>query len=197
MADRAASKTPPTSRIKLLMIPVLAVVMMYVLFAPSEKVPVPTLVARPPQNQAEGGVSAPHPDASTPAITWPTIPLTEVLATNPFELPEALKPYRQPEPVVLPEPVVEVEPVVPPPPPVSREEQAAKAAALAAQLREAVKTHRLTALVRTSRGIGAMVGDHVVMVGDKIDERFRVAAIRPDGVVLEAIDPPVLPSTTK
>jgi hypothetical protein len=27
------------------------------------------------------------------------------------------------------------------------------------------------------------------MVGDKLDERFRVAAIRSDGIVLELIDP--------
>jgi len=196
MVERASSKNPPPNRIKLLMIPVLGAIMLYLLFAPSEKVTVPTLVVRPPEGQSANGASTPHSDAHAVAVTWPTIPLSEVLATNPFQLPESLKPYRNPEPAVTPEPVVQAEPVAPPTPPITPEEQAAKDEALAAELRDAVKSHRLTALVRTSKGIGAMVGDHVVMVGDKVDDRFRVAAIRPDGVVLELIEQPADASHT-
>ncbi len=191
MAERAVSNNSSQSRIKVIMIPVLGVIMLYMLFAPSEKVVVPTLVVRKPEGQPANGVPMSPADNNAIAVTWPTISLSEVLATNPFQLPQGLKPYSKPEPEVIAEPVVEVEPVVPAPPPISAAEQAAKDEALAAELREAAKSHRLTALVRTSRGIGAMVGDHVVMVGDKIDDRFRVAAIRPDGVVLELIERPV------
>lgn len=188
MVERASSKNPPPNRIKLLMIPVLGAIMLYLLFAPSETVTVPTLVARQPDGQGANAKSTPHADAAV--VTWPTIPLSEVLATNPFQLPESLKPYKNPEPEVSSVPMVQVEPVVPPTPSITPEEQAAKDEALAAELRDAVKSHRITALVRTSKGIGAMVGDHVVMVGDKIDDRFRVAAIRLDGVVLELIERP-------
>lgn len=190
MAERASSNNTQQNRIKLLLIPVLGVIMLYVLFAPGEQAPVPTLVARLPEGSANGTESAPT-EASTQAVTWPTIPLAEVLARNPFERPEGLKPIRPPEPEVVPEPVVEVEPVRPPVPVMTAEEQTAREQALAEELQNAAKKYRLTALVRTSNGLGAMVGDNVVTVGQTLDDRFRVAAIRPDGVVLEMIAVPV------
>lgn len=190
MVNRSASKPSPPSRLKLVMIPVLGAIMLYLLLAPGDQAAVPTLVARPPTSAATKAVGAPHPDAHTAPVTWPAIPLAEVLSTNPFQRPEGLKPFTPPEPEIIPEPVSALEVVAPPPPTITPEEQAAKDEALAAELRDAAKAHRLTALVRTSRGIGAMVGDHVVMVGDKLDDRFRVAAIRADGVVLELIERP-------
>lgn len=198
MAEQSPAPGMSANRFKLLLIPILCVIMGYVLFAPEEVAPVPTLLVRPPAGTVDptGAVPA-SGEVSVAPVSWPSIPLKDVLATNPFQRPDTLKAVKLPDPVTNVEPMIKPEPTEPPVPTVTPEEIAAKEHALQEELRVATKKLRLSALVRTSRGIGAMVGDQVVMVGDKLDERFRVAAIRSDGIVLELVDPPVeaIPAT--
>lgn len=180
MAEPASTKKPAPSRKKLLLIPVLGAVLLYVVCAPSNEGTAPTLAARTPEprqmNPPASSTAAAYPVAV--AVTWPTTPLADVLAFNPFQMPAELKP-----PVVS---VAKVSPL-----PLTPDVDLKKLdAAKAAELREALKGQRLKALVQTSKGLGAIVGDAVVAVGDIVGERLRVTAIRPDGVLLELIDKP-------
>jgi hypothetical protein len=190
MVDNSPPANPTANRIKMLMIPVLGVILLYFVFTPGDQPAVPTLVARP-AGAANGATVAPSAETNTAPVTWPSIPLSRVLAVNPFQRPESLKPYTIPTPATeVAQPVVEVAvPPTPPAPMIMPEEQAAKDEALQAELEASLKAHRLSAIIRTSKGIGAMVGDRVVNVGDKLDDRFRVGAIRAEGLVLELIEP--------
>ncbi|HET6424059.1 MAG TPA: hypothetical protein VFG20_10275 [Planctomycetaceae bacterium] len=197
MAERNTAANPAANKFKLLLIPVLGVIMLYVLFAPGEVAPVPKLVARPPvsssSTESAVGVTAvtvPGEPQAQP-VKWPSIPLADVLQINPFQRPESLKSVPIPPPLETVEPITQAEPVEAVPPPITAEQQAAREEAIQDAIRAAMKTHRLSALVRTRKGLGAMVGDRVVMVGDKLDDRFRIAAIRADGLVLELIEPAV------
>lgn len=195
MAEQTAAANPTANKVKLLLIPVLGVIMLYVLFAPGDVAPVPKLVARPPVTNsapanaggATGGTGTVEPQ--TPAVTWPSIPLADVLMINPFQRPESLKAVPIPPPVETAEPITTAEPMTAEPPVITAEQQTARNEEVEQAFRAAMKTHRLSALVRTRKGLGAMVGDRVVMVGDELDDRFRIAAIRADGLVLELIDP--------
>lgn len=188
--DDAAAKKAAQSKTKLLLIPVLGIVFLYVLWSPSEPPAAPAVSLRPPSGPtvpspgnapvAKGAANAPGT-----SVKWPTTPLSEVLAKNPFQMPEKLRALATP---VAPEPVAPVEPQV---------TTAERDAELAAALRAAAQTHRLTGLVQTSKGIGAIVGDTVVTVGDKIGDRLRVTSIRRDGVVLELIEPEPAPESQK
>lgn len=188
MDERSSRKPPAQSGKKLLLIPVLGVVLLYLVFAPSDDGEAPALVAPPPaanpgasdeaSPSSKGSRTRSGPAANAIAVSWPTTPLADVLAVNPFKLPEELKP--------LVEPVEED----PPPPPAAVAAPEEVAAAKAAELREAMTGLRLGALIRTPSGIGAMVGGTVVLVGDTVGNRFRVIAIRPEGVELELIDKP-------
>ncbi len=204
MAERASPQKPAPGKAKLVMIPVLGAVLLYMVVSPSNEVASPVQLARtsPPQTsvpvasstalgtasvskvmpQVAGRpaseASAKSGKASTTAlVTWPATPLAEVLAVNPFKRPAEFAPAV----------TVTQTPVVPQTLAENRKELAAEKAA---DLQAAVKGQRLAALVRTSKGVGAIVGDTVVNVGDLIGERLRVTAIRPEGVEVELIDKP-------
>lgn len=204
MAERASSQKPAPGKAKLVMIPVLGAVLLYMVVSPSNEVASPVQLARtsPPQTSVPvasstalgtASVSKVRPQvagwpaseasaksgkASTTAlVTWPATPLAEVLAVNPFKRPAEFAPAV----------TVTQTPVVPQTLAENRKELAAEKAA---DLQAAVKGQRLAALVRTSKGVGAIVGDTVVNVGDLIGERLRVTAIRPEGVEVELIDKP-------
>jgi hypothetical protein len=184
MAEPTSPKNPNPSWKKLLLVAVLGAVLLYVVTSPSDQGTSPTLVARPPEQRptipsvSSNAMAKPVPGSTTGAVTWPATPLADVLAFNPFKMPAELKP-----PVA---PVTEETPLSLAPAADLNELDAAQAA----ELREALKGQRLTALVQTSKGIGAIVGEAVVTVGDLVGERLRVTAIRPDGVLLELIDKP-------
>jgi len=113
------------------------------------------------------------------AVTWPATPLNEVLTVNPFKLPTELRPVT----TVANESLQTLAPA---------EDLKQLDAEKLAELRAAVKAQRLTALVQTNKGVGAIVGDSVVSVGDLVGERLRVTAIRPEGVEVELIDKPIV-----
>jgi hypothetical protein len=204
MADRSSASSGGGNKLKLVLIPVLGFVLYYVVSSSPSSPPAPTLTVRQATAPAAASVgqpiaavapSIPYVAATqTPpqqprsaqdrfpvskAVTWPTSPLAEVLAVNPFKLPREL---RQITAKPTPEPL----PLGP------DEDEIAVTRTL--EMQNAVKGHRLTALVQTSRGAKAIVGENVVGVGDLVGDRLRVTAIHADGVELELIDaPPVQP----
>ena len=202
MAERPSSQKPVPGKAKLVMIPVLGAVLLYVVCSPSNEVAPPVQLARAPvpststsvastaaavtpwtPTTARGTAALPASEASsksgsasaTAAVVWPATPLAEVLSVNPFQMPTELMP------------AVAVAEVPPQPLAPDRKELAAEKFA---ELQAAAKGQRLAALVRTSKGVGAIVGDRVVGVGDLIGDRLRVTAIRPEGVEVELIDQP-------
>ena len=202
MAERPSSQKPVPGKAKLVMIPVLGAMLLYVVCSPSNEVAPPVQLARPPvpptstsapsiasaltsltPTTARDAAALPASEASaksgsasaTAAVVWPATPLAEVLSVNPFKMPTELMP------------AVAVAEVPPQPLAPDRKELAAEKFA---ELQAAAKGQRLAALVRTSKGVGAIVGDSVVGVGDRIGERLRVTAIRPEGVEVELIDKP-------
>lgn len=203
MAERSSSRKSAPRNLKLLLIPVLGAVLLYVVCSPSNAVtpPPPLVRASGPQPQTSSAPAAVSTATatrraaslataklateasqkpavgSTPgsAVTWPATPLTDVLAVNPFKMPTELKP------------VVAVAEVPPQP---LRQDLKEPDSTKTAELRAAVKGQRLTALLHTSKGVGAIVGDNVVGVGDLVGERLRVTAIHSTGVELELIDKP-------
>ena len=204
MAERPSSPKPVPGKAKLVMIPVLGAMLLYVVCSPSNEVAPPVQLARPPvpptstsapsiasaltsltPTTARDAAALPASEASaksgsasaTAAVVWPATPLAEVLSVNPFKMPSMLLP-------AVDEAVAEV-----PPQPLAPDRKELDAEKLA-ELQAAVKGQRLAALVRTSKGVGAIVGDSVVGVGDRIGERLRVTAIRPEGVEVELIDKP-------
>ncbi len=203
MAEHSPPQKPAPGKAKLVMIPVLGAVLLYVACSPSNEVAPPVQLARPPvpptstsvastasaatpstPTAARDAATLPASEASaksgsasaTNTVVWPATPLAEVLAVNPFKMPTELMP------------AVAVAEAPPQPLAPDRKELAAEKFA---ELQTAAKGQRLAALVRTSKGVGAIVGDSVVGVGDRIGERLRVTAIRPEGVEVELIDKPV------
>ncbi len=202
MAEHSPPQKPAPGKAKLVLIPVLGAVLLYVVCSPSNEIAPPVQLARPPvpptstsvastasvvtpstpttardaANLPASEASAKSGSASTTAtVVWPATPLAEVLSVNPFKMPSMLLP------------AVDVAEVPPQPLALDRKELAAEKFA---ELQAAAKGQRLAALVRTSKGVGAIVGDSVVGVGDRIGERLRVTAIRPEGVEVELIDQP-------
>ncbi len=187
MNDPQPKPAPSQNLIKMLLIPVLGAVLYYVLFSPADNTTPATVMApvglsshsRP--SPTTFPMATPEASDSAVTVTWPSVPVADVLATNPFRMPEALRSQTIP---VAEDP--------PAPTPAAVQAQAAEhEKELVAELRAAVKEHRLSGLVRTSQGIGAIVGDEVVTVGDTIGDRLRVTAVRPEGIVLELIQRPV------
>ena len=202
MAEHPSSQKPASGKAKLVMIPALGAVLLYVVCSPSSGIAPPVQLARPPapptSTSAASTASAVTPStptttrvaaalpaseassksgsaSATASVIWPATPLAEVLAVNPFKMPTELMP------------AVAAAEVPPQPLAPDRKELAAEKFA---ELQTAAKGQRLAALVRTSKGVGAIVGDSVVGVGDRIGDRLRVTAIRPEGVEVELIDKP-------
>lgn len=213
MVERSASRKPAPSKSKLLLIPVLGAVLLYLVCGPSNDVASPPKLVRTAESSAAlnsvspatvavsttvGTTSLSKTSLSTTtmsvteasqkpavgsipgsAVTWPATPLIAVLAVNPFKMPTELRPVT----TVANESLQTLTPA---------EDLKQLEAEKLAELRAAVKGQRLTALVQTNKGVGAIVGDSVVSVGDLVGERLRVTAIRPEGVEVELIDKPIV-----
>lgn len=185
------TQSPPANRTKLVLIPILGAVLLYVVFTPAEQSEVPQLVARPatpaptpstPPTSPSIALTTASPPATTAqktrtTVTWPSVPLAQVMAINPFQMLPGLK-----------SPTVEL--AEQPPRGAIDPNLAERQEERSAQLRAMTKSYRVTALVQTSKGVGAMIGDRVVVVGDVLDERVRISAIREEGIVLELIESP-------
>ncbi len=195
MAETASP--PKSNRTKLIMIPILGAVLLYLVFTPGEQSETPTLVARPAAPVTSTNAPPPSPpvalttvspppvatEKSGRAVIWPSVPLEKVMAINPFKQLPGLK--SPPAELVDQSPPGDIDATL-----------ADRNAERAAELRAATKTYRVTALVQTSKGVGAMIGDQVVVVGDVLGDRVRVSAIRAEGIVLELIDRPATSEIT-
>ncbi len=190
MAEPHSKKQVSQNRIKLLLVTVLSVVLLYVIFSQSEHGPVTARVVgtSDPRTtnplslsdsvKSRAGSMNPAPGSVLATVAWPATPLADVLAINPFKLLDDLKPVGL-IPGTTPT-VVE-----------SGADLAESQDTKSMELRDAIKSHRLKAIVKTPTGIGAIVGDAVIGVGDVVGNRLRVTEIRPIGVVFELIEEPI------
>ena len=185
MAETTSTVPPTQNRTKLLLIPVLAAAFLYLVCAPAEPSGSAIRIAAPssstssqPQLTNVKDLKSTRPLNSIPIasrVTWPSTPLADVLAHNPFKLPAELRLITNSIPINTQPTDNTVD--------LDEQDEAKKE-----ELRAAIKGQRLAALVKTKKGLGAIIGESVISVGDKVGDRLRVTSIRPDGVVFELVD---------
>jgi hypothetical protein len=176
------------ARIKLALIPVLALTLVYLLTSSrssDDTVPAETaLVSAPPETSplatpsAAGAVVtdvvATAPDLPL-SLEWPVLPLDDVLAYNPFGWPDGLAP-------VAPIPVANA--------------AAGQGASDVDQhqmdrqkLLDQLEATSVSAYYVSNQGAVALVGSRLLHVGDVIDGQIRVQEIEPDRVTYEPVAP--------
>lgn len=123
------------------------------------------------------GIKAPAPGQSSgtaPSPPWPTIPLAEAAAYDPFQ-PLARQPAATP-------------PLAKGRAKTNTSQDSAPRRARPDQLLAGLRKTGTTAVLRGPHGAEAIVGRRTIRVGDELDG-FRVVAIEPDGVVLQPATP--------
>ncbi len=193
MAKTTAKPKTAGDKIKLGIIPVLAVTLFLVLRSPDQETGDSTAIAAGAAPVALVGSPAPGPSANSPArqpTVWPQLSLQQILDHNPFSLPEQLAPPK----VIAPEddpagtrPVVtpEDDPQAHEPEPTPEEIEAA----LRQELLEKLEKTEMTAFYQSQRGTVAIVGDKVLHEGDVIDGAVKVVKIQPDRVIYRTLAP--------
>lgn len=176
------------ARIKLALIPVLALTLVYLLTSSrssDDTVPAETvLVSAPPETStvatpsAAGAVVtdvvATAPDLPPP-LEWPVLPLDDVLAYNPFGWPEGLAPTA---------PLAAAEAVTGQGATDMEQSQNDRQ-----KLLEQLEATSVSAYYVSMQGAVALVGTRVLHVGDVIDGQIRVQGIEPDRVTYEPVAP--------
>lgn len=134
-----------------------------------------TASARPNRGRTNAGRDSPrHPAAARPPTTWPSIELAEVIAYDPFALPDA---FPKPPPSVAG--LVRENTTTPRP-----SEQTDLAAQERAVVISAIRQQGVQLVLRNGQEYVAKIGDRQVRVGDTIGG-LRVVDISLRGVVLE------------
>jgi type II secretory pathway pseudopilin PulG len=184
-----SSRASGLKRAAIAILSVLLLAALYVQFGGSQQ------ATQTSEGQAEGDVSAqgrqrsrrtPRPSTvateSTSAArsTWPALGLEEILQHNPFELPHSLTEDLSASPDETADESKEE---------LNRQEEEArqklkKQEAALAKLQKS----GMTIYFEDQHGSAAIIGSRRVRQGDNI-EGFRVVDVRPDGVVLESVDP--------
>ena len=168
MAEQSQPLVRTWDRAKLAAIPVLAVALIYVVRTngtsdESTSPDAPTLVSDGTESSRSPGSASPQP-----AREWPNLPLSEILAHNPFSMPEELVPNPHSSSVV--------DAAIP--------SDASPAISPRKQILEELSELEVTAYYKSENGAVAILGDRLIREGDLLEEVVRVIAIRPDGVVL-------------
>ncbi|MDB5388212.1 MAG: hypothetical protein JWM11_3858 [Planctomycetaceae bacterium] len=125
---------------------------------------------------------AADPAVKSKATVWPKVSLEEMLAHNPFAQPNLPK---------------ETEPKIPAPEEVAAAEaktlESAKAKSLEVERQTKVdavmtdwRNQKVNMILRTDRGVTALIGDRKVREGQIIDG-VRIVSIRPNGVIVEPV----------
>jgi hypothetical protein len=185
------SKEPANKKawLKLAIIPVLVGVLGIVVWSNQSPKPIEASSTAPPAAL----VSAPIPLVATPSdkakpkrVAWPKFTHEEILATNPFRgsrnMLEALKPEVE-------APVNATAADEGAPRPHSSLEQVVESDPWAALLEEFPGASK-GIFIESSKGPAFKIGSRMLQVGDRIGKSFRVTAIRPDGIVVEAAPAP-------
>ncbi len=136
--------------------------------APSPASPVSTFPA------GLKGAATGQSSGTAPSPPWPTIPLAEAAAYDPFQ-PLEHQPASTP-------------PLAKAAAKAKTSQDSAQRRARQDQLLAALRKTGTTAVLRGPQGAMAIVGRRTIRVGDELDG-FRVVAIEPDGVVLKPATP--------
>lgn len=158
--------------IKLGLIPLLALVLYFLVRGDSTPKPTnaPPVDASPVLDSPTRPVGASAALAIPARTQWPEIRFEQIAGVDPFD-------RRMIFPVIEPVPVAQdaSEPVG---------QSLVNATGSAPPSTEALKVQ---IVFQTSAGIGAMVGDRIVRIGDTLDDGRRVVAITPDSLVLSSV----------
>ena len=187
MARRSKASRGGLSPAKVIVIGILAVVLVFVIVAQfggkQQRVAAPP-TARPSARQRSESATSSVPAAAAPALkrseyAWPTFNVAETVASNPFVLPEALRPRREAvtnlttssEPGEAEASVAAVEPA-----------EAREMRRRQAEFMASLRAKGVDMILRSPRGSVARVGGLSLRVGD-VHEGLRVEAIDQDRVV--------------
>jgi hypothetical protein len=215
--NRTNAKSPAVTPAKLAAIAVLALVLVAILVfqfsGPSEGASLkkrspksPVSVASDPAAASSTSPAGPH------RLRWPEIQREEVLAFNPFAIPEVLAKSNgtataqtsQPIQVSQASDSASAQPTVPNSGEPNPNPQAEQARMRAQERKSRINRIRATAaelqqrgvavVMSTSAGAVARIGEDEVRVGDIINGVLRVVKITPQGIVIEE-EPEELPQT--
>jgi hypothetical protein len=186
MADDSKPSRPLMTRKQGIMIGALGIVLAGVLVFGQDS-------SAKPGGAADAGVTteaprtARQPGKSAVVVkttAWPKVTLDEMLRHNPFATPN-LPPEGPPEtptPVKPQSVISEAQAAEKLQAETSRDEQRIKRAALVADW----QNQKVKLILRTDRGVSAMIGDRKVREGQIIDG-VRIVSIRPTGVLVEPV----------
>jgi hypothetical protein len=175
MTTQNRSATRPAHKVKLALIPVLAIVLAWLIWPrdnPSEPVTDPD----PASPKAVPTIAAAAPESSirekplVAPVAWPQFNLSSTMAYDPFALPLALSRLMAPTEAALPD--VEL--------PTSfdgRVEEKRR------QRLASLEQKRISAILIDDLGRSAVIDGQVLREGDLVEEGIRVNAIDADGVV--------------
>ncbi|MDZ4685952.1 MAG: hypothetical protein SH850_12865 [Planctomycetaceae bacterium] len=163
---------PGSARLKVAVIPLLAVVLIAQMWPRGTDTPLPE-VAAVDQGSSPAAVTG---NAAAPAHTseprhWPKTELAALLQHNPFEVPSALSPP-------------------PPEKPVSHNSEAVAQAFAKRQEEQAatsvvqLESKRVSIVLMSPNGATAVVDSKVYRVNDFLEPGVQIAEIRPDAVIL-------------
>jgi len=182
MAESKSQTKGRTSRVKLVLVPVLALILVVVLVWPDGE------QHRGNADEGTNAAAASQTGASTKsagsdqpgqiskvlprqAKVWPEIALEEILRHDPFALPSPLSSERQ---------LADLQD--------EEEKLQEKADERARQLKQRIETlqqNRVSVIFRTEHGAAAVIGSRLVQEGGLFEEGLRIVEILPDGVILE------------
>ena len=198
MAESKSQTKVPTSRVKLALIPVLALILVVVLVWPDDKphcgnsnkgtnaVAVSQTVAstKSASRNQPGQVSRVLPHQ---AKVWPEIAIEEILRHDPFALPSPLSRGRQLADLQDDEEKLREKADLQD----DKEKLRKKADERARELKQMIETlkqKRVSVVFRTKQGAAAVIGSRLVREGGLFEEGLRIVEIRQDGVILEMED---------
>lgn len=178
MVETGVSSKSTSGRMKRLLIPVLAVVLIGVLTSGDEDPESDstdtdvTADSRTAESETSAGTSTPKKHRARP---WPAISLQETLQHDPFRFPSYLV-----STPVNPETQADTEASDA----VLVDERMRRAQQLVAQLR----TKRVSVFLQTEKGTAAVIDSKIYHEGDLFMDGVRIREIGPDGVTFDLVD---------
>ncbi len=188
MADSSAASPTNLERLKLGLIPVLALVMYFVISSSDDESP--AISAADDVESAPGAIDADDERPATQpmrlrARSLPQLPMAGILQHDPFAFPAAFSQRINPANPVPGQETVDTTKVETT---VGNLESAAQSVATPQKL-AALQQRRVTMFLRDRQGPAAVIGTKVVHVGDLLEDGVRVVEISSKGVVLEVTAP--------
>ena len=186
MADSSTSQPCWTQRVKVALIPALALVLVSVVW-PSEDETAATMdMESGGPHVADSREAIPQQNGGVPTSElirgqsrpWPAITLANVVQHDPFAVPPALL-------RLTTAPGAGFEDTQGAPPKHSKGTERADRLSQLQERIETLKKRQVSALLRGSKGATAIIDSKVVHEGDLLEDGVRVVEIGPNGVVLE------------